>query len=195
MSELYTALGRVQIHTIDGVKYPLVVAKGRSYPLNAEEMVVWSTLNWRILDMERLETLCRDMGKGYSLEVACADVLQGLVKNGLVALGQGQTDLAALENLLSGLNIILINQSLRSRVKAFVQVVKTRRVPLFAALRLFERPRVSDKERRILSLCKDGAPLAINSITAKDIIMGREVKDTISAIANLLLHQQILLAE
>ena len=68
MNKLYTAVGRLQAGgSIGGKKCPMVVVNHREYILDIQEMMLWTILNWRILDEEEALALyeAKEQEVGY----------------------------------------------------------------------------------------------------------------------------------
>ena len=79
--------------------------------------------------------------------------LHRLEVRGLVASGTGDTDIDALYNLLCGLYIVPVSESLPLRIVAFLKML-FQGVPFSKAKRLFTRVPLSAQEAQILGLSK-----------------------------------------
>ena len=57
MNKFYTAIGRFQVKgRLQGTRCPQVVIGHQEYILDMQEMLLWSILNWRILEPDELQT-------------------------------------------------------------------------------------------------------------------------------------------
>ena len=111
----YTAVGRfVKRHDPDGNLYPAVYVNQQEHLLDLQEMAVWTALNWRLADLRQLERkydlLAREL---HLLEPRTLEnCLNRLEVRGLAASGTGESDLEALYDLLGGLYVVPISESL-----------------------------------------------------------------------------------
>ena len=154
---LYTAVGRlVKQHDADGNTYPVVYVSRHENMLDLQEMAIWSALNWRIVDfrqlMRKYDSLANEL---HLMEPRTLEnCLHRLEVRGLVASGSGENDLEALYDLLGGLYVVPISESLILRAATFLKLTLWDDVPLSTAKRLFQRRRINDYEKRVLSLSK-----------------------------------------
>ena len=55
---LYTAIGRLERRTgSQGQSHPVILLGGNEYMADLQEMIIWCSLNWRIVHMEEIGTL------------------------------------------------------------------------------------------------------------------------------------------
>lgn len=152
----YTALGHFQRRNDGpGKNRPIVVVNRQEYDMDLQEMTLWTCLNWRLLDIRQAEQhynkLARDLpAPRRSFE----DCLNRLLVRGLAASGTGCRGFDALYDLLSGLYIVPISESLPLRLAAFFKMTMLDGVPIAKARRLFLRDRRSDEERRVMALSR-----------------------------------------
>ena len=53
---LYTAVGHFRRKAgTDGQSYPVILVNREEYPVDMQEMTVWTALSWRLLDFDQLE--------------------------------------------------------------------------------------------------------------------------------------------
>ena len=154
---LYTAVGHFrQVTNSNGETYPVVLVNQQEYRMDIQEMTVWTLLNWRLLDMQGVEKhyepMCRDLRlTEYRTLENC---LGRLVTRGLVAVGYGDTDQEALYDLLSGLYVVPISESLPLRALTFLKMILLDGVPFHKAKELFRRVQLDDGEVRVMELAK-----------------------------------------
>jgi len=153
----YTAVGHFRRKTnADGQSYPVILNNQDEYLVDMQEMTVWTALNWRIADFAQLEKeydrLSWDCGAPAYRTLH--DCLRRLVTRGLVASGAGETDFEALYNLIGGLYVAPLSESLSLRVATFLKLVLLRGVPVSRAFSLFRRDRPSEAEARIMALTR-----------------------------------------
>lgn len=153
----YTAVGNFRQKTdTEGNTYPVVYVNQQEKMLDLQEMSVWTILNWRLLDVRQLEDkydlLARDLHllENRTLE----NCLKRLEMRGLVAAGSGENDLEALYDLLGGLYVIPISESLILRTAAFLKMLLWDKVPFATAKQLFQKCRLGACEKQVLALSK-----------------------------------------
>lgn len=157
MNKLYTAVGRMQIRgSIDGKKCPMVVVNQREYILDIQEMMLWTILNWRILDEEEALILyeAKEREVGYQSHRDYYDCLHRLVQRGLVADGYGETAAEALYDLLAGLYIIPISEGVFLRLLSFIRLTLFNRVPLAVTKKALGADKRSDGEKTVMHLAR-----------------------------------------
>lgn len=157
MKKLYTAVGRITFkRQKKGMRCPQVILGEREYILDMQEMLLWSILNWRILSIDEIETLYKNKEKetGIASHRSAEDCLGRLVQRGLVNCGQGETDVDALYDLLSGLCAIPISESLILRAISFVRMTVFRKIPITTAKRLFLKDKRNADEKKVMHIIK-----------------------------------------
>lgn len=157
MNKLYTAVGRLQTGgSIGGKKCPMVVVNHREYILDIQEMMLWTILNWRILDEEEALTLyeAKEREVGYQSHRDYYDCLHRLVQRGLVADGYGETAAEALYDLLSGLYIIPISENIFLRLFSFLKLTLVNGVPLAVTGKVLGADKRTDGEKKVMHLAR-----------------------------------------
>lgn len=157
MRTYYTAVGRfVKQHDADGNTYPVVYVCQRENMLDLQEMAVWSALNWRLADFRQLERKYDPLARELHLMEprTLENCLHRLEVRGLVASGSGESDLEALYDLLSGLYVVPISESLLLRTATFLKLTLRDGVPFSTAKCLFQRPKMDEYEKRVLALSR-----------------------------------------
>lgn len=153
----YTALGHFRRRTDGwGRSYPIIIINQTEYCVDIQEMVLWTALNWRLLDFpqvraeyEKLEQDCVIPAR-RTLE----NCLGRLCTRGLVASGTGGTDFEALYDLLGGLYVSPLSESLPLRLAAFLKLTVLKGVPISKARELFQKDRPSEEEAQVMALSR-----------------------------------------
>lgn len=180
---LYTAVGHFKkVVTRDGA-YPVVLVNRQEYRMDAQEMTVWSILNWRLLDAQGLEAYYEPMFRTLMLEEnrTLEHCLGRLVTRGLVAAGHGGTDFEALYDLLGGLYVVPISESVPLRTVTFLKLLLLDGVPFTRAKQVFQKARLSDGEAQVIALARQAllstaelircVELGITDISSDDKVM------------------------
>ena len=153
----YTALGHFRRRTTGfGRSYPVIIINQQEYDVDIQEMALWTALNWRLLDFpqvraeyEKLEQDCVIPAR-RTLE----NCLGRLCTRGLVASGTGGTDFEALYDLLGGLYVSPLSESLPLRLAAFLKLTVLKGVPISKARELFQKDRPSEEEAQVMALSR-----------------------------------------
>lgn len=92
MNKLYTAVGKFRCRGRGDYRTPYIMLGEKEYLLDLQEMLLWSTLNWRILSMEEAFQLynVKVLEVGCSFSRSPEDVCCRLLQRGLVAEGIGR---------------------------------------------------------------------------------------------------------
>lgn len=152
----YTAVGHFcRKKDIDGQSYPVVIVNQKEHILDLQEMAIWTTLCWNLMDFERLEKKYDQLMAGQpaqrrSLEF-CVERLQ---TRGLIAVGKGQMDSEALYDLLGGLYVVPLSERISLRLIAFLKLVLLRGVSWNRAKILFRHDCRSEREAQVMALSK-----------------------------------------
>lgn len=153
----YTAVGRfVKQHDADGNTYPVVYVNQQENVMDLQEMAVWSALTWRLADFHQLARKYSALAHELHLmeRRTLENCLHRLEVRGLVASGSGDDDLEALYDLLAGLYVVPISESLPLRVATFVKLVLRDGMPFSTAKCLFQNRRMSDYEKYVMTLSR-----------------------------------------
>ena len=220
----YTAVGHFKkVVTQDGA-YPVVLVNQQEYRMDPQEMAVWTILNWRLLDAQGVEEHYEPLFRTLMLEERrpLEHCLGRLVTRGLVAEGRGETDLEALYDLLAGLYVVPISESLPLRTATFFKLLLLDGVPFARAKRIFQKVRLSEGEARVMDLARQAllstaelircVDLGVTDVSSDDKVMDALYNDTDAtsdnmgdlmrasqsrepvtlSVANLCLHKQII---
>ena len=154
--KLYTAVGNIErIRNQDGKIEKVVMCDYSAFPLDPQEMAVWTTLIWNIMDMHALELAYDRLeptlpAPRRSLEFC----IERLLSYGIVAVGTGKTEEEARYDLMSDLYIIPANVSIRARIVTFVKLVVLKGVSPKKAGTLLRRYEPSFLEKEIIWVSK-----------------------------------------
>ena len=153
----YTAVGhfkrRINSH---GQSYPVIIINQMEYCVDIQEMALWTALNWRLLDRSQIEAEYHKLDQDCAIPAlrTLEDCLGRLCTRGLVASGTGATDFEALYDLLGGLYVVPLSESLPLRVAAFLKLTVLRGIPVAKARELFRRDRPSEQEAQVMALSR-----------------------------------------
>ena len=183
----YTAVGRfVKRHDADGNPYPVIYVNQKEHLLDLQEMAVWTALNWRLADFRQLECkydlLAREL---HLLEPRTLEnCLHRLVVRGLAASGSGESDLEALYDLLGGLYVVPISESLLLRIATFAKLTLLDGVPCSTAKRLFQRRPMDEYEKRVMALSRQALLSTAELVKCaelgiSDLASGEQVMDAL----------------
>jgi hypothetical protein len=153
----YTALGHFRRHKDGaGKTHPVVVVNRREYDVDLQEMTLWACLNWRILDAQQAlrhyDSIAEELVPAPKRSFE--DCLDRLLIRGLAASGTGGTGFDALYDLLGGLYVVPISESLPLRLATFLKMTVLDGVPVSQAKLLFRRDRPDERERQVLALSR-----------------------------------------
>ncbi len=123
--------------------------------VDIQEMAVWTVLNWRFLRLEQIEMKYGQLaGNLPPARRTLETCLNRLEVRGLIARGVGDTDFEALYDLLGGLYVIPISESIPLRAATFLKMVLLEGVAVSKARQLFQRDQPNQREAQILALSK-----------------------------------------
>jgi len=221
----YTALGHFQRRSGGlGRSYPVIIINEREYNVDIQEMALWTALNWRLLDFSQVEAEYHKLDQDCAIPAlrTLEDCLGRLCTRGLVASGTGATGFEALYDLLGGLYVVPLSESLPLRVAAFLKLTVLRGIPVAKARELFRRDRPNEQEAQVMALSRQAllstaelikcAELGVRDISTDEKLMdalyndddttsdnipdmmltARSRERIITAVANLYLRKQII---
>lgn len=157
MRTYYTAVGNLRRkQDNEGRSYPIIIVNREEYMVDMQEMALWSCLNWRITDAQQAKAHYEKLEQSLYPHIprTFEDCLKRLEVRGLAASGTGKTDFEALYDLVSGLYVVPISESVPLRVMTFLKMVVLDGVPASQARQLFRRDHPSRRESQIMSLSK-----------------------------------------
>ena len=153
----YTALGHFQRRSSGlGRSYPVIIINQKEYCVDIQEMALWTALNWRLLDFSQIEAEYHKLDRDCAIPAlrTLENCLGRLCTRGLVASGTGGTDFEALYDLLGGLYVSPLSESLPLRLAAFLKLTLLKGVPIFKARELFQKDRPSEEEAQVMALSR-----------------------------------------
>ena len=153
----YTAVGNFQRRTdCHGQSYPVIIIKDQEYCVDIQEMALWTALNWRLLDFPQVEAEYHKLDQDCAIPAwrTLEDCLGRLCTRGLVASGTGNTDFEALYDLLGGLYVVPLPESLPLRLAVFLKLTFLKGVSLSKTWELFRKDRPSAQEAQVMALSR-----------------------------------------
>lgn len=198
MSTYYTAVGNFRRRQDnDGRTYPVIIVNREEYMVDMQEMALWTCLNWRIADMEQARKHYEKLEQSLypNIPRTFEDCLKRLEVRGLAASGTGETDFEALYDLVSGLYVVPISESVPLRVLTFLKMVVLDGVPVSKARQLFQRDRPSQREAQIMALSKQAllstaelikcAEVGVKDLSTNDKVMAALYDDDTTTCDNI----------
>lgn len=154
-TKFFTAVGKFKLNcSLNGMRCPLVTVGKKEYLLDMQEMMLWTILNWRILSYDEIGILYEKQVNetGFMTHRSYTDCLRRLVQRGLIAEGQGSSDMDALYNLLSELYIIPVSENIFFRIISFIRLTFFSKIPFSVTKKIFFRDKRNVSEKKIMSL-------------------------------------------
>ena len=151
----YTAVGHFR-RRINGLgrSCPVIIINEQEYNVDIQEMALWTTLNWRLLDFPQVEEEYNKLNQDCTIPAlrTLENCLGRLCTRGLVASGTGRTDFEALYDLLGGLYVSPLSENLLRRLAAFLKLTVLRGIPVSQARKLFRKDQPSEEEAQVMAL-------------------------------------------
>ena len=125
MRTYYTAVGNFRRkRDRAGQAYPVIIVNRQEYMVDRQEMALWICLNWRITSMEQAREHYEKLEQSLYPYITRTfeNCLKRLEVRGLVVSGSGDTDFEALYDLLGGLYVIPISESIPLRAVTFLKI-------------------------------------------------------------------------
>ena len=152
--KLYTAVGTFkQRRGAKGMTYPYVQLGKQEYVLDMQEMVLWTVLNWRILDEGEVKALYEKKLAELELDYhkTFETCLYYLIQKGLIAEGKGDTGENALYDLTSNLYVVPIPQNVLLRMLSFTRLT-FKGVPFKSTRKLLKGDKRTHGEKKIIRI-------------------------------------------
>lgn len=107
-----------------GQSYPVIIINQKEYCVDIQEMALWTALNWRLLDFPQIQAEYEKLERDCVIPArrTLENCLGRLCTRGLVASGTGETDFEALYDLLGGLYVVPLSESLPLKLTAFLKL-------------------------------------------------------------------------
>ncbi len=157
MKKIYTAIGQIQLRgNAGGTRFPVIKLTGAEVTPNMGEMILWSTLYWQFLTEEELDRQYEKKKKevNFADRRDAGNVLYWLLRSGAVAEGVGETYEEALYDLLAGLYMTPISESIILRTGSFIRMVFKDGYPIREAVKVFQNDNRSDGERTVMQIIR-----------------------------------------
>ena len=153
MLTLYTAIGSYHL-TEKGL--PLVTAGGHDCALDAHELLLWSSLAFRILTYQELKAEFYEKERELHIlgELDFDYYLNRLTMRRLVASGRDCTGVDALYDLLGHLYLQPAPNSTAVKIVSFLKLTLSRRLPFRKALAVFHTEKLEPMEKQVLALLR-----------------------------------------
>lgn len=153
MIKLYTAIGIYRL-TENGV--PIVLTGDKECALDCHELLLWSSLAFRILTYQeaRAEFYAKERELHLLGELDFDHYLNRLTMRRLIASGRDECGVDALYDLLGHLYIQKTPAGLLERTATFFKLWIFRHMPFRQALLAFRREKLEADEKKLLSLIK-----------------------------------------
>ena len=185
-STFYTAVGHFRRKTdANGQSYPVILVNQEEYLVDIQEMSVWTILTWRLFTYQQAEDKYNWFTGAWLTNPTRTfeSCLKRLQVRGLVASGTGSTDFEALYDLLGGLYVVPLSESLPLRLAAFLKMV-LKGTPFAAAKELFQRDKPSPLEARVMSLSRQAALSTAElvkcaEVDVQDVSSGEKIMETL----------------
>ncbi len=172
MITLYTAIGTYKLNK-NG--QPSIVSGEQEYSLDTFELILWSTLAYRILSYEELKELfCEQIQELHITNERGFDhYLNRMLSRSLIASGSNYVGVDALYSLLGRLHIEILPSSILTKVYTFIRLLFFRNIPVRTALAVFHTEKTTPSEDWVLSM------LRYQSLTTAELIMCNEKEVTL----------------
>lgn len=153
MITLYTAIGAYKLNNRG---LPTVISGGREYGLDSHELLLWSSLAFRILTYQELRA--EFYQKEHELRILGESdfdhYLNRLVMRRLIVSGKDYTGMDALYDLLGHLHVQPVPNSFPVKAVSFLKLVFCHRLPLHKAALIFHSGKPDAPEKHVLSLVR-----------------------------------------
>lgn len=165
-----TALGRLITKENNGTQMPVVVIGSEEYYLDADELMVWSSLHWNFLNQSDLEKeyLSRRSKARMFNDVSFEYLVQRLKTRKLIAAGTDYLAADALYGLLSELQIRPVRFGIWDRIRSCCYLYFVKGVPMRECVKAYFAIPITSNEKKVLQLSK------ATGVTAAEIIQCAE---------------------
>lgn len=150
---LYTAIGTYKINTTG---LPTVISGDKEYGLDAYELILWTSLAFRILTYQELRELYYEKQKDLHImsELDFDHYLNRLLMRRLIVSGQDYTGIDAFYDLIGHLHVKSIPCGLGVKVISFLKLFLFRKMPLRKAVTIFHSEKLEPMEKQVMSLIR-----------------------------------------
>lgn len=198
MCTYYTAVGIFRRkRDSSGRTYPVILINRKEYEVDMQEMALWTCLNLRITDAQQAQEHYEKLEPPLYPHITRTfeDCLKRLEVRGLVISGSGSTGFEALYDLLSGLYVVPVSESIPLRIVTFFKMVLLDGVPASKARQLFQRDRPNQRESQVLALSRQAllstaelikcAEVGASDLSSDEKVMDALYNDDITTCDNL----------
>ena len=153
MIRLFTAVGTYKLEE-SGI--PVILAGGRECALDTHELLLWSSLAFRILTYQeaKAEFYAKERELHILSELDFDHYLNRLTMRRLIASGRDEVGVDALYDLLGHLYIEKTPSGLPAKTAAFLNLWLRKRMPFRKALAVFHTKKPEATEKKLLSLIR-----------------------------------------
>ena len=152
---LYTAIGKYEFkRDKDGNKLPVIIAEEKEYTLDIWEMILWSSLIWKIHTHDEITKIFYKKEREVHVlgDLSCETYIDRLESTGLIVSGHGITAVDALHDLLSKLYVIPVTANFFTKSAAFLHLTFVKRIPYKVTKHIFDKPQFSTAEAKVMKL-------------------------------------------
>lgn len=156
MNTLYTAIGKFVCQNNNGQYCPVVLVKDEEHLVDLQEMILWSSLNWRFFSMSQMKSSYEQKAQEVNLSVSRSfeQCLNRMMQRGLIVSGTGDCGADALYDLLNALYIIPVYSNFLIKVLSFLKLTFLHGMPLYITRRVFQTEPMTVDEQRVINLAK-----------------------------------------
>ena len=154
---LYTAIGKYEFRRDkDGNKQPVIIAEEKEYTLDIWEMILWSSLIWKIHTHDEITKIFYNKEREVHVlgDLSCETYIDRLESTGLIVSGHGITAVDALHDLLSKLYVIPVTANFFTKSAAFLHLTFVMRIPYKVTKHIFDKPQFSAAEAKVMKLAR-----------------------------------------
>ena len=154
MMTLYTAIGT---YKLNAKGLPTVVSGNREYGLVASELILWSSLSFRILTYQELRKKFYEQERELHIlgDMDFDHYLNRLMMRGLIASGKDCTGADALYDLLGHLHVQAVPDGWLEKVLTFAKLTLCRKMSITKAAGVFHSEKLEPMEEQVLTLVKN----------------------------------------
>lgn len=188
MLTLYTTTGDLIFQKDkDGTMHPMVINNHREYALSEQELLLWSSLAFKIYHIHELESAYENLLQKTDVteRMTFSYCLNRLLLRGLVQKGEGLTGMDALYQLLGKLHIRPINTPFIDRLVSCIHLFLKGKIRL-SDVRIYLRKEPFSKEEKTVLEIASRTPLTTAELLTcmdrnLDIHSSKELMDTLYA--------------
>ena len=156
MITFYTAVGKFELRETSEGTHPVIVMCQKEYMVSPQEMLIWSSLMWRISLYDELKKsyLRKEAEAELNVSMRFEDCLSRLISRGLVVLAQSYVGVDSLYDLLCQLYITPINDKPSAKMMGFLYLFLMKGVPFRRSLRIFKAQKLTKDEKLVMSVVR-----------------------------------------